>query len=106
MKKPKMERGIYAHPNYLKIPSYGRFWVMFDLNNGHPSGSGYIWIHSTRKEALEHRKLQLFDLKNSSLLKRLIYNIDVSKNNKESISKARRRKSSVHEMYSTDSTHH
>lgn len=48
--------------NYVRC-GFRSAWIMFDLENGHScgkndSGKGYIWIFSTRKEALKHRKNQ------------------------------------------------
>lgn len=48
--------------NYVRC-GFRSAWIMFDLENGHAwgkndSGKGYIWIFSTRKEALEHRRKQ------------------------------------------------
>jgi hypothetical protein len=43
---------------YIRIPVYGKFWVMFDRDNGHPGGRGYVWIFETKKAALEHRREQ------------------------------------------------
>lgn len=48
--------------NYLSC-GYRQAWIMWDLDNGHAYdkkdiGKGYIWVFSTKKEALEHRKKQ------------------------------------------------
>ena len=48
--------------NYVRC-GFRSAWIMFDLGNGHAcgqndSGRGCIWVFSTRKEALEHRKSQ------------------------------------------------
>lgn len=48
--------------NYVQC-GWRRAWIMWDLDNGHARGDydpgkGYVWIFSTRKKALEHRKNQ------------------------------------------------
>ncbi len=40
-----------------------RAWIIWDMDNGHAwskndSGKGYMWVFSTRKKALLHRKTQ------------------------------------------------
>lgn len=40
-----------------------RAWLMWDMDNGHAwhhgdAGKGYLWVFSTRQEALAHRKQQ------------------------------------------------
>jgi hypothetical protein len=47
--------------NYIGC-AYRKAWIMWDLDNGHISnggnGKGYMWVFSTRKEAVEHRQKQ------------------------------------------------
>lgn len=48
--------------NYVTC-GWRRAWIMWDLANGHACskndpGKGYMWVFKTRREALEHRKLQ------------------------------------------------
>ena len=45
-------------PIYLSIPSYKKFWVMFDLDNGNELRGSYIWIFKTAKKAWKHREKQ------------------------------------------------
>jgi len=45
---------------YIETP-YKKFWVLFDLDNGHKwgkndAGKGYAWIFSTKKEAIQHKR--------------------------------------------------
>lgn len=40
-----------------------RAWIMWDMDNGHAwgqndAGKGYLWVFSTRKDAMTHRKAQ------------------------------------------------
>lgn len=47
--------------NYACIedcPKWKTFWIMVDLNNGHPGGRTYFWAFPTRKQAMDHRKEQ------------------------------------------------
>lgn len=44
--------------NYITIPDFGKFWMMWDLVNGHKGYRGYIWIFRTKKEATDHRRKQ------------------------------------------------
>lgn len=60
-----------THENYIKV-GYRRFWVMFDLDNGHQwnsrdIGKGYIWVFESRKKALAHRKAQHSNRDNARL---------------------------------------
>jgi hypothetical protein len=40
------------------LTSYKKAWICWDLDNGHPKSKGYLWVFSTRKDALGHRKEQ------------------------------------------------
>lgn len=44
--------------NYITIPDFCKFWMMWDLSNGHKGYRGYIWIFRTKKEAMDHRRKQ------------------------------------------------
>ena len=52
--------------NYIRIP-FGKFWVMFDLNNGDIKKGGYAWIFATKNEALRHRRIQSKNPNSASL---------------------------------------
>lgn len=48
--------------NYVKC-GWRRAWIMWDLDNGHAwstrdNGHGYLWVFTTRKEAIQHRRKQ------------------------------------------------
>lgn len=66
---------------------------------GQKSSAKYL-LNPTR----EHRKLQLLELKNSSLLKRLTYNVDVRRSNMHSLQRAKSKGSrrSASEMYKSE----
>ncbi len=54
----KLTAGGSPYRAYITIPDFGKFWICFDLSNGHKGGRGYAWIFRTKKEAIEHRKYQ------------------------------------------------
>jgi len=43
---------------YVSLPDWGRFWLMWDMSNGHKGGKGYMWVFRTKKEALDHKRDQ------------------------------------------------
>jgi hypothetical protein len=52
-----------AQSNYIRLDgTYGKVWVMFDLDNGHVATNGksrgYMWVFATKKLAMSHRKKQ------------------------------------------------
>ncbi len=50
--------GEFAYQAYVVIPDYGKFWVMFDLDNGNAGKCGYAWIFRTKALAIAHRRAQ------------------------------------------------
>ena len=44
--------------NYITIPEWGKFWLLWDLSNGHKGYRGYMWVFRTKKEAISHRREQ------------------------------------------------
>lgn len=58
----KAVTGIKSNPNYVKC-GHRRAWLMWDMDNGHSqnnrdTGKGYVWVFSSYKEAMAHRKEQ------------------------------------------------
>ena len=48
--------------NYVPC-GWRRAWILWDLDNGHAwdkrdNGKGYMWVFSSRKEAISHRRKQ------------------------------------------------
>lgn len=66
IKKPKTSAAQYVSCGWR------RAWIMWDLDNGHAwssgdPGRGYMWVFKTRKEAMEHRRIQHQNPKNVRL---------------------------------------
>ena len=65
----------YLTPKYVEC-GYKKAWVLFDLDNGHSygkndAGKGYMWVFSTKKQALDHKRSQK-SLPNSAKLSKPI----------------------------------